>query len=209
MFRASAIRPSPVQRAVGRNLSLDSIAAVGVGVTLAMVTALLPTIARRGGLEPLGLAALAAAPFVANLLGAFAGRWGPRTPTGLGLLRAAGAASLLVVFVLPAPPAMIAVAIVFWLSLSFGSPFHLRLWGAMYPAWIAAAWSASSAWAGRGDGAGCIRRRAHRRPAGRPERGLAVGGVVGLACALAYTGLRARTGEPPAPSPLGVHPDAA
>ena len=54
--------------------------AVGVGVTLAVVTSLLPTIARRGGLEPIGLAALGAAPFVANLLGAFAGRFGPRTP---------------------------------------------------------------------------------------------------------------------------------
>ena len=29
---------------------------------------------------------------------------------------------------------MIAVAFVFWMSLSFGGPFHLRLWGAMYPA---------------------------------------------------------------------------
>ena len=39
------------------------------GVSMALVTTLLPTIARRGGLEPIGLAALAAAPFVANLLG--------------------------------------------------------------------------------------------------------------------------------------------
>ena len=29
---------------------------------------------------------------------------------------------------------MIAVSIVFWLSLSFGGPFHLRLWAVMYPA---------------------------------------------------------------------------
>ena len=68
--------------------------AVGVGVTLAVVTSLLPTIARRGGLEPIGLAALGAAPFVANLLGAFAGRFGPRTPRGLSVLRGLGAASL-------------------------------------------------------------------------------------------------------------------
>ena len=71
--------PSPTQRAVGRNLALDLVAAVGVGVTIALVATLLPTIARRGGLEPLGLAALAAAPFIANLLGAFAGRVGPRS----------------------------------------------------------------------------------------------------------------------------------
>ena len=28
---------------------------------------------------------------------------------------------------------MILVAVLFWLSVSFGGPFHLRLWGAMYP----------------------------------------------------------------------------
>ena len=78
MFRPS-IHPSPRQLAVGRNLALDLVAAVGVGVTVALVTTLLPTIARRGGLEPIGLAALAAAPFIANLLGAFAGRVGPRS----------------------------------------------------------------------------------------------------------------------------------
>ena len=51
-----------------------------MGVTMALVSALLPTVARRGGLEPLGLSALAAAPYVANLLGAFAGRAGRRAP---------------------------------------------------------------------------------------------------------------------------------
>ena len=75
-----SIHPSPTQRAVGRNLALDLVAAVGVGVSMALVTTLLPTIARRGGLEPMGLAALAAAPFIANLLGVFAGRFGPRSP---------------------------------------------------------------------------------------------------------------------------------
>jgi len=57
------------QRAVGRNLALDVVAAIGVGVMAALISTLLPTIARRGGLEPIGLAALAAAPYLANLLG--------------------------------------------------------------------------------------------------------------------------------------------
>ena len=74
---------SPNRRALGRNLALDLLAAVGVGVSMALVTTLLPTVARRGGLEPLGLAALAAAPFIANLLGVFAGRFGPRSPRQL------------------------------------------------------------------------------------------------------------------------------
>ena len=102
MFRSPSFDPSPSRRALGRNLALDLVAATGVGVSMALVTALLPTIARRGGLEPLGLSALAAAPFVANLLSAFAGRFGPRSPAQLALIRGIGAASLLLVFVVPA-----------------------------------------------------------------------------------------------------------
>ena len=55
MFRPS-LHPSAHQRAFGRNLALDLASAIGVGVTAALVTTLLPTIARRGGLEPVGLA---------------------------------------------------------------------------------------------------------------------------------------------------------
>ena len=105
-------------------------------MTVALVTTLLPTIARRGGLEPIGLAALAAAPFVANLLGAFAGRVGPRSPRQLALIRAAGAASLLVLVFFSVAPVLIAVTFVFWLSLALSGPFYLRLWGSMYPARI-------------------------------------------------------------------------
>ena len=131
------VRPSlhatPPQRALGRNLGIDLFAAVGVGTTVALVSALLPTIGRRGGLEPIGLAALAAAPFVANLLSAFAGRVGPRTPRQLAAIRGAGAASLLVLAVATAAPVLILVSLVYWLSLSLSGPFQLRLWGAMYP----------------------------------------------------------------------------
>ena len=191
--------PSSLRRGIARNLFFDLVAAVGVGVTIAMVTALLPTIGRRGGLDPIGLAALAAAPFVANLLGAFAGRWGPRSPTELALLRGLGAASLLALFLLPTPAIMVAVALVFWLSLSFGSPYHLRLWGAMYPARTVgrmvgvvgmgrAAATALAAFAG-----GLIAERL-----GGPTA-VAAAGAIGLACASAYAGLRARTDEPPRP----------
>ena len=110
MLRPS-LHPSPTQREVGRNLALDLIAAVGVGVSAALVTTLLPTIARRGGLEPLGLAALAAAPFVANLLGAFAGRFGPRSTAQLAVIRGIGAASLLLLFFWPTAAVMIAVSL--------------------------------------------------------------------------------------------------
>jgi MFS family permease len=180
-----------------RNLALDLLAAVGVGVTGALITALLPTIARRGGLEPLGLAALAAAPFIANLLGAFAGRFGPRSTRQLALLRGAGAASLVLLFIWPIPAVMIAISIVFWLSLSFGGPFHLRLWGTMYPARLRgrvvgaigmgrAAAAALAAFAG-----GVIADRLGGPPA------VAIAGVVGVACAIGYAGLRAQAAERP------------
>jgi MFS transporter, DHA1 family, staphyloferrin B biosynthesis exporter len=197
VFRPARPHPTPNQRAVARNLAFDLIAAVGVGVTLAMVTALLPTIARRGGLEPVGLAALAAAPFVANLLGAFAGRFGPRTPTQLALLRGVGSASLLLLFVAPTPPVMIAVTLVYWLSLSFGSPFHLRLWSVIYPARVVGRMvgvigtGRAAATAVAAFGGGLLADRL-----GGPEA-VAIAGVVGVACAGAYAGLRARSAERP------------
>ena len=197
MSRPPSVHPLPSRRALGRNLALDLTAAVGVGVTGALITALLPTIARRGGLEPLGLSALAAAPFVANLLSAFAGRFGPRSAPQLALLRGIGAGSLLLLFVLPTPPVMIAVALVFWISLSFGSPFHLRLWGSMYPArlvgrllgFIGMGRAAAGALAAFGGGIIADR-------LGGPTA-VALAGVVGVACALAYAGLRAHSAERP------------
>jgi MFS family permease len=194
VFRPS-LRPSLSQRALGRNLALDLVAAVGVGVTMALISALLPTIARRGGLEPLGLSALAAAPFIANFLGAFAGRFGPRSTGELALVRGLGAASLILLFVAPVPAVMILVALLFWLSISFGGPFHLRLWGAMYPSRLRGrvlgvvgmgrnAAGALAAFAG-----GLIADRL-----GGPTA-VAIVGAVGLACALAYVGLRARSDE--------------
>ena len=190
---------SASRRAFGRNLALDVVAAVGVGVTLALINAILPTVARRGGLEPIGLSALAAAPFVANLLGAFAGRLGPRTSAQLGLTRGIGAASLLVLFFVTTPPVMVAVAVVFWLSLSFGGPFHLRLWGAMYPARLRGrvvgvlGMSRAAAGALAAFGGGVLADRIGG------ERAVAVAGLIGVACAVAYVGLRAATTERPVP----------
>jgi MFS family permease len=197
VFGSRSFKPSPSRLALGRNLALDLVAATGVGVTMALITALLPTIARRGGLEPLGLSALAAAPFVANLLSAFAGRFGPRSSAQMALLRGGGAASLLLLFVMPTAPVMIAVAFIFWMSLSFGGPFHLRLWGVMYPARLVgrmvgfigmgrAAAGAVAAFTG-----GVIADRL-----GGPSA-VALAGVVGVACALAYAGLRSRSTERP------------
>jgi MFS family permease len=194
VFRPS-FAPSPSQREVARNLALDLVAAVGIGVTMALVNALLPTIARRGGLEPLGLSALAAAPFVANFLGAFAGRVGPRSARQLAGVRAFGAGALVLLVIAPHPAVMVLVTTVFWLSVSLGGPFHLRLWGALYPARLRgrivgvvgmgrAAAGALAAFTG-----GLVADRLGGPPA------VAMAGMIGIACALAYTGLRARSDE--------------
>jgi MFS family permease len=188
---------SASRRAIGRNLALDLVVAVGMGVTMALVNAILPTVARRGGLAPLGLSALAAAPFVANLLGAFAGRFGPRNTAQLTLTRGIGAAALLVLFLVPPAPVLVAVSVVFWLSLSFGGPFHLRLWGAMYPARLRGrvvgvlGMGRAAAGALAAFGGGVLADRIGG------EKAVAVAGVIGVACAVGYVGLRAATAERP------------
>jgi len=194
VFRPSVLN-SASRRAIGRNLALDLVAGVGVGITMALVNAILPTVARRGGLEPLGLSALAAAPYVANLLGAFAGRFGARSTAQLALIRIGGSASLLVLFLLPPAPVMVAMAIAFWLSISFGGPFHLRLWGAMYPARLRGrvvgviGMGRAAAGALAAFGGGVLADRIGG------ERAVAVAGVLGVACALGYVGFRAANAE--------------
>jgi MFS transporter, NNP family, nitrate/nitrite transporter len=194
VFRPS-LSPTPSQRAIGRNLALDLVAAIGVGVTMALISALLPTIARRGGLEPLGLSALAAAPFVANFLGAFAGRLGPRSPGELAVIRGIGATSLVLLFFAPIPAVMVLVAVLFWLSVSFGGPFHLRLWGSMYPSRLRGrmvgviGMGRAAAGALAAFGGGIVADRL-----GGPTA-VAIAGVIGIGCALAYTGLRAASDD--------------
>jgi DHA1 family inner membrane transport protein len=190
---------SASRRAIGRNLALDLVVAIGMGVTMALVNAILPTVARRGGLAPLGLSALAAAPFVANLLGAFAGRFGPRNTAQLTLTRGVGSAALLMLFFVTSPPVLVAVAVIFWLSLSFGGPFHLRLWGAMYPARLRGrvvgvlGMGRAAAGALAAFGGGVLADRIGG------ERAVAVAGVVGVACAIGYVGLRAAAADRPVP----------
>ena len=184
-------------RPISRNLSVDLIAAIGVGVAGALVSSLLPTIARRGGLEPLGLAVLAAAPFLTNLLSIFAGRIGPRSVRQFAVLRAIGAGSLMILLIASPAAVIIGVTILFWISLSFGSPFQLRLWGASYPARMRgrvvgflgtgrAAAAAAAALIG-----GVLADRIGGPPA------VALSGIVGAVCALAYVGFRASAAAAP------------
>ena len=196
MFRPT-FAPTANQREIGRNLAIDLVGAVGLGVTIALISALLPTIARRGGLEPLGLSALAAAPFVANFLGAFSGRVGPRSSRELAAIRAAGAGALVLLVVAPLPAVMVMAAVLFWLSVSLTGPFQLRLWGSMYPSRLRgrvvgaigmgrAAAGAVAAFVG-----GLIADRLGGPPA------VAIAGIVGLVCAVAYVGMRTPIADRP------------
>ncbi|HET7727720.1 MAG TPA: MFS transporter [Candidatus Limnocylindrales bacterium] len=117
-----------------RNAALDLVAGVGLGITMAVAGALVPTVARQHGLAPMGVALLAAAPFLGNLLSAFAGRVGPRSPRQLALARFLGATALASLALGSYPAVAIVAAFAFWLTAAFSSPLQVRLWSAMYPA---------------------------------------------------------------------------
>jgi len=122
-------RPTTLQR----NLLLDLASSVGLGTTMAIVGVLLPSVARREGLDSMGLAALAALPFLASLLTLFAGRIGPRSPARLGVLRAAGALGLLLVLIAPHPLLIAGATFGFWISFALGAPLQQRIWATIYP----------------------------------------------------------------------------
>lgn len=190
------VKVRPTERSVWFNLALDLVGAIGAGVTIALVTGLLPTIARKGGLEPLGLAALAAAPFLANMLGAFAGRYGPRSTRLLGSMRVLGAALLVLLLIEPPPAVAILLATCYWLSLSMSGPFLLRLWGAMYPARVRGrvVGAIGTSRAAASAVAVLVAGVAADRLGGGPV--LALGGVAGAACAVAYLAFRVPPTDP-------------
>ena len=131
--RVSSAPALPRLPELQRNFALDLSSGVGIGATMAVVGVLLPSLARRQGLDSLGLAMLAALPFLASLVTLFAGRVGPRTPARMAALRALGALSLLIVLVAP-DPIFIAVAILgYWMAFSLGAPLQQRIWATIYP----------------------------------------------------------------------------
>lgn len=118
---------------LGPVIAADLSMAVGAGCLVGALNTLLPGVARKEGLDPVGLAALAASPFIANVLGALAGRLELHSPRHLSLIHAAGWVFLILVPVLPTA-AWFPLVLACWLSFSFGMPIQLRLWGLLYPA---------------------------------------------------------------------------
>lgn len=190
---------------VRRYLPFDVLAGIGIGVGSAMVLTLLPTAARREAVAPLGLAALACAPFVTNLVSAFTGRVGVRSTTGLAAFRIAGVGASVLLLVLPVAVAMIPVALLFWLSLSLAGPFHVRLWGQVYPPRVLgrAIGIMGAARAGAMALAALVGGLLADRVGGPPA--MAVGGIVGAVCCLGYLGLpRISLGDDPAYTARGA-----
>ena len=191
--------PSPPQRAVGRNLALDLVAAVGVGVR--------PPWSRRCCRPSPGAAASSRSAWPRSpprrssptCSARSPGRVGPRSTAPA---RASSAASAprrcCCCSSAPTAPVMIAVSIVFWLSLSFGGPFHLRLWGAMYPARLRGrVVGPPGDRPGRGRRHRRVRRRRPRRPARRTDRGRPRGPRRASSAPSPTPGFRAQAAERP------------
>ena len=123
----------PMDTAVRRNLSFDLTSWVGFGITSALLGTMLPAIARREGIDPVGVAILAAIPYGASLLAVTAGRIGPRVPAALAALRMIGAIGLALVLLGSGVVWVVAAASIFWLAHMFGMPTQQRLWGIVYP----------------------------------------------------------------------------
>lgn len=116
-----------------RNLSIDIASGAGVGLSMALVGVLVPVVARRGGLDALGLAVLATGPFVANVLALFAGRLGARSPRSLAAVRVLGGLALVLMLPLAGPVALAGLVLFFWITVALAAPYQMRLWGAIYP----------------------------------------------------------------------------
>jgi hypothetical protein len=173
-------------RPIARCLALDLSGAIGLGIVVAFVGTILPAISRRSGIEPIGLAALASAPYLANLMAVWAGRWGSRSMRELALIRFVGAASLSTIVVLPHHVVVVGAALAFWASLSFTNPFQMRTWGHTYPARIR-----GRVFGLLGMGRAAATAAAALLGAVLAERvggftGGAAGGLIGGGCALAY-----------------------
>jgi MFS family permease len=122
-----------VDATLRRNLSIDVASGAGVGLCMALVGVLVPVVARRGGLDAMGLAVLATGPFVANVLALFAGRLGARSPRSLALVRAVGGLALVLMLPFAGAVALAGLVLLFWITVALSAPYQMRLWSVIYP----------------------------------------------------------------------------
>jgi MFS family permease len=125
--------PGSSRRAtVVHNLVVDLVAATGFGIAVAVIAGLLPSIARQSGLEPIGLAALSAAPYAANVIAVVSGRMRLHRPADVVVVRVVTYLPAILMLVLP-PAGWLIVVLIFWIGNSVATPLQIRLWGLIYP----------------------------------------------------------------------------
>ena len=99
---------------------------------------------------------------------------------------------------------MVAVAILYWLSLSMSGPFHLRLWGAMYPSRLRGRVVGFLGMGRAAAGAIAVLIGGIVADQVGGAAAVALAGLVGLVAAIGFAGLRApAAGPPPAYSARG------
>ncbi len=131
-----SVTPNRVEHELRRNFAFDAIGATGTGLFNALVAGFLAVIARREGADALYLAALAAAPFAANMLSIFGGQW---VPGGRGRVRyvaamlVLGRAMFLCALMTTAPIALLAMGFSMWLSQAMVAPLQVDIWRGSYP----------------------------------------------------------------------------
>jgi MFS family permease len=128
--------PVDAERALRRNFGFDAVGALGTGLFNALVVNFLSVIARREGAEPLLLAALAAAPFAANMLGIFSGFWVPgdrHRVRYVAMLLICGRALFLGALVTSGPVALLAMGFGMWITTAMTSPLQVDIWRGSYP----------------------------------------------------------------------------
>jgi MFS family permease len=132
------MHPTPLdaERAVRRNFGFDAVGALGTGLFNALVVNFLAVIARREGADPLLLAALAAAPFAANILGIFSGFWVPsdrHRVRYVAIVQVIGRALFFGALVSTGPVALLLMGLGMWTTLAMISPLQVDIWRGSYP----------------------------------------------------------------------------
>src|SRR5258708_21398906 len=128
--------PLDAERRVRRNFGFDGVGAVGTGLFNALVVNFLAVIARREGADPLLLAALAAAPFAANILGIFSGYWVPsdrHRVRYVAIVQVMGRALFFGALLSTGPVVLLLMGLGLWTTLAMISPRQVDIWRGSYP----------------------------------------------------------------------------
>ena len=133
---SSPVPNAAAEHAMRRNFGFDAVGALGTGLFNALVVNFLSVIARREGADPLLLAAVAAAPFAANMLAIFSGFWVPgdkHRVRYVSTLLVLGRSLFLVATVTTTPFALLAMTFGLFLTQAFSAPMQVDIWRGAYP----------------------------------------------------------------------------